>query len=76
MIKRYFAAVLLTLFSSTYAVADDYLLRLEIVDLRELPNGEQEPDSRTPESIEIVVRNNISRIRFSGEGGEDSVAGE
>lgn len=60
MIKCYFAAILLTLFSSTFAVADDYLLRLEAVGLRELPNGDQEPDSGIPESIEIVVRNNNS----------------
>lgn len=60
MIKCYFAAILLTLFSCTYAVADDYLLRLETVGLRELPNGDQEPESGIPESIEIVVRNNNS----------------
>ena len=60
MIKCYFAAILLTLSSSAYAVADDYLLRLENVGLRDLPNGDQEPDSRVPESIEIVVRNNNS----------------
>lgn len=60
MIKCYFAAMLLTLFSSTYAVADDYLLRLETVGLRDLPNGDQEPDSGIPESIEIVVQNNNS----------------
>ncbi len=60
MIRCYFAAILLTLFVSTYAVADDYLLRLETVGLRDLPNGDQEPDSKTLESVEIVVRNNNS----------------
>ncbi len=63
MIKFYFAAILLTLFSSTYAVADDYLLRLETVGLRDLPNGDQEPDSGIRESIEIVVRK--ITIRFT-----------
>lgn len=60
MIKCCFAAVLLTSFAGTYAVADDYLLQLETVGLRELPNGDQEPDSETPESVEIVVRNSNS----------------
>lgn len=60
MIKCFFAAILLTLFTNTYAVADDYLLRLETVGLRDLPNGDQEPDSGIHESIEIVVRNNNS----------------
>ncbi|MEO8268735.1 MAG: hypothetical protein ABI557_03380 [Aureliella sp.] len=60
MRKCYFAAILLTLFVSTYAVADDYLLRVETVGLRDLPNGDQEPDSKTLESVEIVVRNNNS----------------
>ncbi len=60
MNRCYFAAMLLTLFSSTYVGADDYLLRLETVGLHDLPNGDQEPDSKTPESIEIVVRNNNS----------------
>ncbi len=58
MIKCYFAAILLTLFSGTCAFAGDYLLRVETVGLRELPNGDKEPDSSVPESIEIVVRNN------------------
>lgn len=60
MSKCYFAAILLTLFVNTYAVADDYLLRLETVGLRDLPNGDQEPDSKSLESVEIVVRNNNS----------------
>ena len=60
MIKWNFAAILLTLLSGTSAIADDYLLRVETVGLRELPNGDQEPDSKVPESIEIVVRNNDS----------------
>lgn len=60
MIKWYFAAILLTLFSGTCSIADDYLLRVETVGLRELPNGDQEPDSQVPESIEIVVRKNNS----------------
>ena len=58
MIKCYPAAILLTLMSATCAVADDYLLRVETVSLRELPNGERAPDASVPESIEIVVRNN------------------
>jgi hypothetical protein len=60
MIKCCFAATLLILFSGTCAIANDYLLRVETVGLRELPNGDQEPDSRVAESIEIVVRNNNS----------------
>lgn len=60
MIRCYSAAFLLTLIASTYAVADDYLLRLETVGLRDLPNGDQEPESEILESVEIVVRNNNS----------------
>ncbi len=60
MIKCYLAAILLTFSVSTHVIADDYLLRLDTVGLRELPNGDQEPDSKIPESIEIVVGKNNS----------------
>ena len=55
MIKCYFATIMLAIFSSTYAIADGYLLRVETVELRDLPNGDQAPDSKILESIEIVV---------------------
>ena len=56
MTRCFLAAIFLALFASSYSAADDYLLRLETVDLRVLPNGDKEVNEGTPESIEIVVR--------------------
>lgn len=58
MLRYYVATVVLTFFSSTCVIADDYLLRLETVGLRVLPNGDKEPDATIPERSEIVLRIN------------------
>ena len=51
----YFVSILFVLIASTNSAAADYLLRLETAELLERPNGEQEPDSRTRETVEILV---------------------
>ncbi len=76
MSKRFFAPILLTLLTCANAAAADYLLRLETAGLRDLPNGTQEADSRTRETVEILVhagrafcsstKNGASRVLLSG----------
>lgn len=56
MWKCCLAVILLGFVVSTNSVADEFLLRLETAELRDLPNGEQEPDLKTRESVEILVR--------------------
>ncbi len=51
----YFFSILFALLISTNSAAADYLLRIETVEVRDLPNGAQEPDMGTREIIEILV---------------------
>ncbi len=55
MSKCYIASLLFALFICTNASAADYLLRIETVELRDLPSGAQEPDSKTRETVELLV---------------------
>ncbi len=55
MSKCYLAPILLTLLACANSASADYLLRLEVAELCDLPNGKQEPDARTSETIEILV---------------------
>ncbi len=72
MSYRFFASILLTLLASANAGASDYLLKLETTELSDLPNGAQEPDSRTRETIEILVHS--GRTFFSRtQNGKDKV---
>ena len=56
MSKCYLVPVLLTLLACTNCAAADYLLRIETAELRSLPNGAQEPDLKTRETVEILVQ--------------------
>ena len=77
MLKYHVAALLLTLFTSSCAVAEDYLLRLDRTNLHSLPNGKQEPDPKFMDSIEIVVRNNVAFYSKMTDGVEQvSVSGK
>lgn len=60
MSKNYFAVIALTLLTCTPAVSQDYLLRFETVSLQDQPNGNIKPDAKVPDSVEIVVRNNVT----------------
>lgn len=76
MSKYYFVPILLTLFASTNCAAADYLLRIETAELRGLPNGAQEPDLKTRETVEILVhagkafyvntKNGTDRVQVTG----------
>lgn len=76
MSKFYLVPILLTLFASTNCAAADYLLRIETAELRNLPNGAQEPDLKTLETVEILVqtgkafylntKNGTDRVQVTG----------
>lgn len=76
MRKCYLLPILLPLFAITNCAAADYLLRIETAELRGLPNGTQEPDLKTRETVEILVhagkafylntKNGADRVQVTG----------
>ena len=60
MTIRIVGAILLVLFSGAHSLADEYLLTVETVGLRHLENGGKEPEPRSSESVELVVRSKNS----------------